>query len=141
MFSRGRLKAWFLFACIPLVLVVALASSFGVSAAATAPRVGNWFLFGTNMPWLNWNADFGGGPNGGGVSGDVPQLDSKLQSAHNAGMHIIRWWVFEGGSPQITRDANGTPTGLNPNVYTDIDAAVAEAAKNDKSYTSILFGR
>ena len=139
MFSRIRLNARLLIACMPLVLVLAFASSFGVSAAATAPRVGGWFLFGTNMPWLNWNADFGGGPNGGGVSSNVSQLDSKLQTAHNAGMHIIRWWVFEGGSPQIQRDANGTPTGLNPTVYTDMDAALAEAAKFDMSYNFVLF--
>jgi len=27
---------------------------------------------------------------------------------------MIRWWVFEGGSWQIQRDASGTPTGLHP---------------------------
>src|SRR5690242_7817316 len=100
-----------------------------------AGRIGNWFLYGSNMPWLNWNADFGGGPNGGGVSGNLTEVDAKLQAAHNAGMHMVRWWVFEGGSPQIQRDSNGTPTGLNPNVYTDLDAALAEAAKYDISYT------
>src|ERR1700730_7248670 len=92
-----------------LVSISASGSLVPVSASAqAASRVGAWFLFGSNMPWLNWNADFGGGPNGGGVSGNVAQVDSKLQSAHNAGMHIIRWWVFEGGSPQIQRDGSGT---------------------------------
>src|ERR1700716_3473680 len=123
------------------LLLVLLAGSASVSpnwfllpasASGSAPsRVGNWFLFGTNMPWLNWNADFGGGPGGGGVSGNISALDSKLQAAHNAGMHIIRWWVFEGGSPQIQRDGSGTPTGINPNVYTDVDVALPEAAKFD----------
>jgi hypothetical protein len=112
----------------------------GPVSGAAAPRVGGWFLYGANMPWLHWNADFGGGPNGGGVSGNIAELDSKLQAAHNAGMRIIRWWVFEGGSPQIQRDSNGTPTGLNPNVYTDMDAALAAAARFDLTYNFVLFG-
>jgi hypothetical protein len=91
------------------------------------------------MPWLTWNTDFGGGASGGGVSGNIAQTDAKLQAAHNAGMHMIRWWVFEGGSWQIQRDASGTPTGLHPNVYTDLDAALNEAAKYDISYNLTLF--
>jgi hypothetical protein len=102
-------------------------------SCAAASRVGSWYLFGSNMPWLNWAADFGGGPNGGGVSSNLVVLDSRLRSAHDTGMHILRWWVFEGGSPQIQRDASGTPTGLNPSVDTDLDAALNEAAKYDIS--------
>src|SRR2546421_5505723 len=48
--------------------------------AAAQSRVGGWFLFGANMPWLNWNADFGGGPNGGGVSGNRAEVAGKLQA-------------------------------------------------------------
>ena len=122
-------------------LLLAISTFVPLTAhGAAASRVGSWYLFGTNMPWLNWATDFGGGPNGGGASGNIALLDSKLQSAHNAGMHVVRWWVFEGGSPQIQRDSNGTPTGLNPNVYTDIDAALNEAAKYDISYNLVLFG-
>ena len=110
------------------------------ASGQTVSRVGGWFLFGANMPWLNWNADFGGGPGGGGVSGNISEVDAKLQAAHNAGMHMVRWWVFEGGSPQIQRDGSGTPTGINANVYTDLDAALTEAAKYDISYDLVLFG-
>lgn len=129
----------------PLTWIVAavLAASTLVPVTANgapAGRVNGWYLFGTNMPWFNWAQDFGGGPSGGGVSGNIALLDSKLQAAHNAGMHTIRWWVFEGGSPQIQRDASGTPTGLDPNVYTDLDAALTEAAKYDISYNFVLFG-
>ena len=115
-------------------LVLTLASPGSVRAQA-----GSTFLFGANMPWLNWNADFGGGRNGG-VSGNLREVDSKLQTAHNAGMRMIRWWVFEGGSPHIQRDSSGTPTGLDANVYTDLDAALNEAAKYDISYNFVLFG-
>ena len=97
---------------VPLTLALALVcQAANVGEAAAAPRVGGWFLYGANLPWLNWGADFGGGPSGGGVSGNSAQLDAKLQAARAAGMHVVRWWVFEGGSPQIQRDASGTPTG------------------------------
>jgi len=126
---------WVVVATQAIALLVPVSVS-----GAPAGRVGSWFLFGANMPWLSWNADFGGGPNGGGVSGNIATLDSKLQAAQAAGMHNVRWWVFEGGSPQIQRDASGTPTGLNANVYTDLDAALMEAAKYDISYNFVLFG-
>ena len=90
------------------------------------------------MPWLNWNSDFGGG--GGAVHQNLGEVDNKLNAARGAGMHVVRWWVFEGGSPQITRDGSGTPTGINPAVYTDMDAALAEAAKYGIYYDFVLFG-
>jgi Cellulase (glycosyl hydrolase family 5) len=134
--SRVRVAAR-LSVAVALVLGIAIPMS---ARGAAAPRVSGWFLFGANMPWLHWNADFGGGPNGGGVSGNVAEVGSKLQAARNAGMRQIRWWVFEGGSPQIQRNASGTPTGLNPNVYTDLDAALTEAARFDITYNFVLFG-
>ena len=126
-----------------LALAAALLIGLGLPLQASsqaASRIDGWFLFGANMPWLNWNADFGGGPTGGGASGNLGEVDTKLQAAHNAGMHLVRWWVFEGGSPQIQRDGSGTPTGLNPTVYTDLDAALNEAAKFDVSFDLVLFG-
>ena len=101
-------------------------------------HVAGFWLYGANMPWLNWNSDFGG--SGGAVHQNLGVVDGKLAAAHAAGMREIRWWVFEGGSPQIIRDSGGTPTGLNPAVYTDIDAALAEAAKYGVFYDFVLFG-
>lgn len=103
-----------------------------------AGHVAGFWLYGANMPWLNWNSDFGG--SGGGVHNNLVQVDSKLSAAHAAGMRAVRWWVFEGGAPQIARDASGTPTGLNPAVYTDLDAALTEGAKYGISYDFVLFG-
>ena len=61
----------------------------------------------------------------------------RLQAA---GVHSVRWWTFEGdASLQITRDASGAPTGLNPSVYTDFDAAVALADQYDLAYDFVLF--
>ena len=136
-------RSWVVATSLALILATgayAAPELLPVSAGITsASRVGSWFLFGGNMPWLNWSADFGGGSTNGGVSSNITEVDAKLQAAHNAGMHMIRWWVFEGGSWQIQRDASGTPTGLHPNVYTDLDAALNEAAKYDISYNLTLF--
>ncbi|MBV9170356.1 MAG: hypothetical protein JOZ81_09765 [Chloroflexi bacterium] len=127
-------------ACLLSAGALILALLLPQTAAGQTSRINGVFLFGANMPWLNWGADFGGGPNGGGVSGDIAQVDTKLSAAHTAGMKMVRWWVFEGGSPQIQRDGSGTPTGINPTVYTDIDAALTEAAKYDIYYNLVLFG-
>jgi hypothetical protein len=106
--------------------------------AGTANHVGAFWLYGANMPWLNWNSDFGG--SSGGVHQNLAEVDTKLAAAHAAGMHEVRWWVFEGGSPQIARDSAGTPTGVSAAVYTDLDAALTEAAKYDISFNFVLFG-
>ena len=87
------------------LLVLAGLLPVNITSAATANRVGGWYLFGSNMPWLNWATDFGGGAGGGGVSGNLAEVDAKLKSAHDTGMHVLRWWVFEGGSWQIQRKA------------------------------------
>jgi hypothetical protein len=94
-------------------------------------RGGAWWLLGANMPWLNWANDFGGGL-------DQAQADQKLAAAQNAGMHVVRWWVFEGGA-HIQPAAGGAPTGLDPQVMPDMDAAVALAAKHDISLAFTLF--
>jgi hypothetical protein len=47
--------------------------------------------------------------------------------------------MFEGDAWQITRDSSGAPTGINPAVFTDIDAALALAAKYDLYYDFVLF--
>jgi Cellulase (glycosyl hydrolase family 5) len=122
-----------------VALVMTLPGLRGMPAHAREPLQVDTFLFGVNMPWLSWTDDFGAGGNGG-VSVKVGELDAKLQSAKDAGMHVIRWWVFEGGSPHIERDASGTPIGLDPNVYADLDVALAEADKFDVYYDFVLFG-
>ncbi len=108
------------------------------TGTGTANRIGGYFLAGANMPWLNFGSDFGG--SGGDVASNTAEVDTKLQAAQAAGLHYVRWWMFEGGSPQITRDSSGTPTGLNPAVYTDIDSALTEAAKYDIYFDFTLFG-
>ncbi len=100
---------------------------------------GNYFLAGVNVPWWNWQRDFGGGPTGGGVSGNLVNLQAGFQQLKNAGVHTVRWWTFEGDPWQINRDGNG-PTTLNPVVYQDFDAALQLANQYDLYYDFVLFG-
>lgn len=112
---------------------------------------GSWYLHGANLPWLNFAQDFGGGPNGGGASSSASQatLSQAFSQAQAAGMHVIRWWVFESSNPNlhvitngsnmILRDSNNRPNGINPQVYTDINAALALAQKYDIYFDFCLF--
>jgi len=108
-----------------------------VPAATATPgaalnRINGYYLHGANMPWLNWAQDFGGGL-------DTVQTDAKLAAAQAAGMHVVRWWVFEGGAGHLQRDASGNPTGIDASVYTDLDAALAIAATHDIYLDLTLF--
>jgi hypothetical protein len=98
------------------------------------------FLLGANVPWFNWGCDFGCGDSGG-VSdpGVQAQLTPVFQQARQAGVRTLRWWMFEDDPRQIQRDSSGKPTGLNPTVYKDIDAALALAAQYDLSFDFVLF--
>jgi hypothetical protein len=96
------------------MLVCAVRLTPETSVAQSGPGdVNGWWLLGANMPWLNWANDFGGGL-------DQAQTDTKLARAQQAGMHVVRWWVFEGGAQHIQRDTAGNPTGIDPQVYTNL---------------------
>jgi hypothetical protein len=99
------------------------------------------YVHGANLPWFNFGRDFGGGASDGGVSApDVRTAVSEaLGKAHDAGMNVVRWWVFPGEPTQFTVDAQGLPTGLKPQVYADLDAALAIGRQNDIAYVLTLF--
>jgi hypothetical protein len=118
---------------VGLTLVLALSLTPETSVAQSGPgHVNGWWLLGANMPWLNWANDFGGGL-------DQTQTDAKLAQAQQAGMHVVRWWVFEGGAQHIQHDAAGNPTGIDPQVYSDLDAAAAIAARHNIGLNLTLF--
>jgi len=113
-------------------------------AGAAGTRVSwqgqSYYLAGANVPWFNWGCDFGCGANSGVSSAATKSaIDAKFASAAAAGIHVIRWWAFEGDAWQIQRDANSTPTGLNASVYADFDAALALATKYDLYLDLVLF--
>jgi hypothetical protein len=104
--------------------------------SVTDPR----YFVGVNVPWFNWGCDFGCGE-ASGVR--APAVNAALKEGFGrlktAGVHTVRWWTFEGDPTQITRDASGAPTGLNPAIYGDFDAALALAEQYDLAYVFVLF--
>ncbi len=102
----------------------------------------NWYVNGVNVPWYNWGCDFGCNSitnKSGGVSTNIPTLSPVLSQVQGKGLHVVRWWVFPGDAWQITRDANGAPSAINPAVYTDFDAALSMAQQYDLYYDFVLF--
>lgn len=98
----------------------------------------NWNVTGANIPWFSWSCDFG--CNGsGGVAGNQSAINAGLATLKNNGAHVARWWVFPGDPWQITRDSSGAPSGINPAVYADFDAALNMANANDIYYDFVLF--
>jgi hypothetical protein len=98
------------------------------------------YFAGVNVPWFNWGCDFGCGEQNGVRS---PAVNAALKEGFGrlkaAGVHTVRWWTFEGDPAQIIRDSSGAPTGLNPAVYADFEAALALAEQYDLAYVFVLF--
>lgn len=100
----------------------------------------DWYVHGANLPWYNWGCDFGCGSNGGASSPTVrAAAGAAFADAKANGINVIRWWVFPGDPWQITRGPGGEPTGINPAVYTDLDAALALAEQYDVYLDLVLF--
>lgn len=123
------------------VLVAGLSALHPALAAAAVPSVSDKRYFvGANVPWYNWACDFGcGGQNGVSAPHVRPLLADAFSRLQAANVHAVRWWMFEGEPWQINRDASGAPTGLNPAVYQDLDAALALADQYDFAYDLVLF--
>jgi hypothetical protein len=126
------------------LLYIAAPQSSRNAAAAPGSRVnwqsGSWYVQGANVPWFNWGCDFGCGTSGGASDPTVNNAVGAAFSQLNAnGTHVVRWWVFPGDAHQITRNAAGLPTGLDPAVYPDFDAALSLAAQYDIYFDFVLF--
>lgn len=99
----------------------------------------SWNVTGVNMPWYNWGCDFGCN-NNGGVSQTKNTISTKFAEVRGSGLHVVRWWVFPGNNAwQIMTDTSGKPTGLNPAIYADFDAALQLAETHDLYYNFVLF--
>jgi hypothetical protein len=133
-----------------MALLMVTARGGGRTDAAPLPaggripwQGGSWYLHGANVPWYNWGCDFGCGIGTGDKEGvSDPEmyatLDAAFAQARAAGVRVLRWWVFPGEPQHILRDAGG-PTGLNPVVELDMDAAVRLAEQHDLYYIFTLF--
>ncbi len=109
----------------------------------------DWFLHGVNMPWVQWGCDFGSGCSWGdnGVESTTVQakIRPEFQKLKDNKLHVVRWWMFPGtptvsnGNRMILTDSSGKPTGIDPGVYRDIDAALQLAQEYDLYYNFTLF--
>ncbi len=123
---------------IALTFVCGFESSDGNPAPNTVSSQGvDWYLHGANVPWYNWACDFGC-PNEG-VSSNIDAIEPALAGAQSAGLHTLRWWVFPDNPWQIERDPSGLPTGIDPAVFPDFDAALQLARSHDLYYVFTLF--
>lgn len=79
-----------------LIAVLVPAPSEAVSAGTRIPwQGGSYYLHGANVPWFNWGCDFGCGTGSGASNAGVnAALDAQFALAKNAGMRVLRWWVF-----------------------------------------------
>lgn len=96
-------------------------------------------MAGVNLPWIDWGGDFGSPANGVRTASKQANLESRFGDLQSRGVHAVRWWMLEGDALQILRDGSGMPTGLDPEIYPDIDAALALADRYDLVYTFVLF--
>src|SRR5207237_1233832 len=125
----------------PAFFLIALVGSQPAFAASPVPSISDSRYFvGANVPWFTWACDFGCGSKNGvsspSVRSAVADGFARLKAAN---VHTVRWWLFEGDPWQINHDGSGAPTGLNPLVYTDLDAAFALAEQYDLVYDLVLF--
>lgn len=143
MFRSARVAAAMAAVFALVVVSVAMPRPEPSAAAGTLSRLEwqgqAWNFAGVNVAWYNWACDFGCGSSGGvsdpSVRSAIGQRFAELQKY---GIHAVRWWMFQ--EPwQITRDSSGKPTGIDPRVYQDIDAALALAEQYDLYYNFVLF--
>jgi hypothetical protein len=84
------------------------------------------FLYGVNYAWWNFGTDFGTGP--WGKFTDWNNIGVQFGVLKNEGVHLNRWWMFCDGrySPEFNPD--GTVSGLDAFVLSDIDNALQKCA-------------
>lgn len=94
---------------------------------------GDFYLLGANYPWYSWGNDF---TSSNGVVAGAP-FNADFSDMKTKGVHVLRWNIFEGNAG-IVYDASGTPTGFDPIVLKNLDAAVA-LARNNNIYLNLVF--
>ena len=93
------------------------------------------FWHGCNYPWstdgsvVYYGLDFGANVWGShlGVSTRRAAIDADFAGMAGLGFTVARWFVFGDGRSGIVYDEGGLPTGLDPHVFADLDAALETA--------------
>jgi hypothetical protein len=87
------------------------------------------FVIGANLPWLTYGCDFGASvwhPQGGLASRpDLDRLRAVLDALADAGVEVVRWFLFCDGRSGVRFDSCGTPAGLDERVFPDVETALA----------------
>lgn len=101
-------------------------------------RGGDHYLLGASVPWRTWGNDFGSTTEGVSSTTASGELRERLGSARASGLRVIRWMVFV-PPDHIQRDGDGGPAGVEPQVFTDLDEALAIAEDEDVYLVLTLF--
>ncbi|MBI3979979.1 MAG: hypothetical protein HY331_17530 [Chloroflexi bacterium] len=91
------------------------------------------FLAGVNYPWKSYQ-DFGTG--GWGYSGvaqptALAEIETDFANMAARGIRVVKWRIFNDGRYSPEFDAEGRVTGLDPEFFDDVDAALALAERHD----------
>ena len=62
-----------------------------------------------------------------------------MANARASGVNVVRWWMFPGEPDQFVLDGADSPAALKPEVYADIDAALALAERHNVYLVFVLF--
>jgi hypothetical protein len=124
----------------PTALVPGTSDVLGATSSSRIMVNGSpYFLLGADYPWVSYGNDFGsnawgsyGVHSGGSYAADFADMKAK-------GVHVVRWWVFADGRAGINFAGDGTPLGVQPVVYSDLDQAVALARENGIYLDLVLF--
>ena len=101
-----------------------------------------YFLSGVNYAWKS-GQEFGTG--GWGYDGVATattnaEIDVDLNNIAARGVRVIKWRIFNDGRYDPNRDDQGFVTGLDREIYADLDAALRLAEKHDLYVVFVLFG-
>lgn len=99
------------------------------------------FVYGTNMAWEEFGADFGGIERWEkkSISEDPVRYSNTLADMKAHGVNVIRWWMFpDFRGDGITFDGV-EPTGITQQVLDDVSTALELAAAHDLYLMLTLF--
>lgn len=127
---------------IVVLLVLGLAPVERPQRADRLPALGQPFFWaGVNYPWKSYQ-DFGTGAWGhSGVSdrATYDEVDTDFTNMAAQGIKVAKWRVFNDGRYGPTFDEQGFATGLAPEFYADLDAALEIASKHNIYLIFTLF--
>ena len=93
-----------------------------------------------DYPWHEYGNDLGDNARGSfGVhnASTYRAVDADFPKMARLRVHTVRWFVFVDGLVGITYDDNGMPTGIDKNVFPDMDAAL-EIAQRHNIYLDLV---